>query len=141
MPSPALIAKTLGSTSIQHQSNVTMLDQCLINIQMVFAIWALCCIVIMVKSVRSILQTKREDTRGSPRMLVLTAYVALIIISMCLMLTTVGEDSSAVSGSSSLVVSLLNTLKPRSNGQYFTDDIYKGICLNENVYTGLNQKG
>ena len=28
----------------------------------------------------------------------------------------------------------LNTLRPRRNGQHFTDDIFKGIFLNENVW-------
>ena len=29
---------------------------------------------------------------------------------------------------------ILNTLRPRQNGRLFTDDILKGIFLNENVW-------
>ena len=31
------------------------------------------------------------------------------------------------------IISLFNTLRPRQNGRYFPDDIFKRIFLNENV--------
>ena len=30
---------------------------------------------------------------------------------------------------------VLNTLRPRQNGRFFADDIFKGIFVNENVWT------
>ena len=33
---------------------------------------------------------------------------------------------------------LVNTLRPRQNGQYFADDIFKYICLNEDMWISIN---
>ena len=33
---------------------------------------------------------------------------------------------------------LINTLRPRQNGRHFPDDIFKWICLNENVWISIN---